>query len=192
MVDWTKPLECKIWGWNHTGENFDHDWLPVIRFEKNTDGSYSVWDEPDTEKHWGNVQKDGIVLGYNCLGYNRQIGQVRNKKPDNIAVFYFERKGNTYTLTGWKNVMTADEIKEKYGLVVWRRYWNTSQCGFILSYWKNKVIFDTDKDLDSVKKSQQLTKEEYENLIKTLKQAGERLSKLVRDSQKPEKIEVKI
>lgn len=37
-----------------------------------------------------------------------------------------------------------------------------------------------------------MTECQFNKLVKVLKQAGERLSKLVRDSKKPEKIEVKI
>lgn len=194
MVDWKRKLQIKVWG--HQELNFD--WIDVKEIKEDVDG-YSVYEAKDTIP-W-HVRRDGKIWHD-----GNQIGLVRNKrtvddntkkinqKPDNRAVFYFERKGDIYTLTGWKNVMTPDDIKRKYGLDVWKKYWYCSEDGFVLSLFEDKVVVD-DKDKDELlgfKKSQTMTKEEYENLIKVLKNAGERLSKLIRDSKKPEKIEVKI
>ena len=193
MIDWNKDLEFKVWGWDYTGDGFDHDWMTVIRFEKNTDGNYSVWDEPDTEEYWGNVQKDGIVLRG-----NKQIGEVRNKKPDNRAVFYFERKGDTYTLTGWKNVMTIEDIREKHGQRVLNSYWNAMEGYYFYDDNENRICYIGIGYIGRVLDRKHaiigttLCKDEYKYFVDSTKMAGEKLSKLVRDSKKPEKIEVKI
>lgn len=77
LIDWQKPLECKIWAWegDFMAGDYNHDWLPVVKIQKNNDGTYSVWDEPETSMHWGEVHEDGRVMDA-----GRQLGLVRNKK----------------------------------------------------------------------------------------------------------------
>ena len=63
-IDWTKPLECKIWGAHYDWNN--HDWMDV-KLEISRSGKKFVGRfEPDDE---GNIfEYDGNLLG-----------QVRNK-----------------------------------------------------------------------------------------------------------------
>lgn len=194
QIDWGKDLECKVWGI----EQWKHDWSPVAKIQKKLDGNYNVWDIKGAEEFWGTVLSNGKIISDDIT-----VGLVRNKrhvadsqpamtiKPDNRAVFYFERQGDVYILTGWKNVLGSKEIASKYGEVVNQKYLYTDgeyfhlECGHL---W----IRDSQRDNAYFTLGEKMTKHQFEKFIKVLKSAGERLSKLVRDSKKPEKIEVVI
>lgn len=199
MVDWKRKLQIKVWG----AQEFNFDWIDVKEI-KEAVGGYLVYEAKDTIP-W-HVRRDGTIW----RGHN-QIGLVRNKrtvddntkkinqKSDNRAVFYFERKGDVYTLKGWKNVMSYDIIEKKYPRSVAHDYWSwTDDIGFV--QFKNAgqdcILLYEDKETKVSAKfiyaGNTFTKEEYENLVKVLKACGRRFSKLIRDSKKPEKIEVVI
>ena len=200
QIDWSKDLECKVWGI----EQWKHDWSPVAKIQKKLDGNYNVWDIKGAEEFWGTVLSNGKVISDDIT-----VGLVRNKrhvadsqpamtiKPDNRAVFYFEKKGDVYTLTGWKNVMSYYDITLKYGEKIFKAYvgdykhptfihelYTTLPCDVFLRVHENKSFVLESGDVFS--------KEDYELIVDSCKKAGERLSKLVRESKKPEKIEVVI
>jgi hypothetical protein len=201
-IDWNKELECKVWGDDTKLIHAPHDWTSV---KKVKDSSYSDTKTITLENgiYW-HAKKDGSIHSYKS-----KVGQVRNKrnvadnqptmtiKKDNRAVFYFEKKGDVYTLTGWKNVMSGSGIIRKYGQDVYRAYigdynqqsfiheiYTTLPCDVFLRVHENKSFVLESGDVFS--------KEDYELIVDSCKKAGERLSKLVRDSKKPEKIEVAI
>lgn len=197
MVDWKRKLQIKVWG--HQELNFD--WIDVKEIKEDVDG-YLVYEAKDTIP-W-HVRRDGTIWhDYNqiCLVRNKRTVDDNtkkiNQKPDNRAVFYFERKGDVYTLTGWKNVMSADDINQKYGKDVYKAYiWDNTQPSFSQKRYDSlpdDVLVNVNKSKDYLLESGDVfSKDEYELIVDACKQAGERLSKIIRDSKKPEKIEVKI
>jgi hypothetical protein len=221
QIDWSNDLECKVWGI----ETWNHNWLPVAKIQKQLNGNYRVWDINGAEEFWGTVLSDGKIIfdgeevgqvrnkrtvddnnatmlinGESFKGrvsINLNAFEEATTKPDNRAVFYFEKKGDVYTLTGWKNVMSGSGIIRKYGQDVYRAYigdynqqsfiheiYTTLPCDVFLRVHENKSFVLESGDVFS--------KEDYELIVDSCKKAGERLSKLVRDSKKPEKIEVVI
>jgi hypothetical protein len=95
--------------------------------------------------------------------------------------------------------MTYDIIEKKYPRSVAHDYWSwTDDIGFVQfkNAGQNCILLHEDKETKVSAKfiyaGNTFTKEEYENLVKVLKACGRRFSKLIRDSKKPEKIEVKI
>lgn len=200
-IDWGKPIEVNIWG--------VLEWTPAACYTlyAGNDGfrEVKIFDSNELLHTYPRVSEDGKVWSF-----DNQIGLVRNKrtvddntkkinqKPDNRAVFYFERKGDVYTLTGWKNVMSTDDIRAKYGQKILSSYWNASQGYYF--YQQNGEIWYVGIGLANgvfpmrshVTIGTKLSVSEYEYFFSSTKKAGERLSKLIRDSKKPEKIEVKI
>lgn len=199
-IDWLKPIEVKIWG--------ALDWTPAAchTLYSGKDGfrEVKIFDSNELLHTYPRVSEDGKIWSF-----DNQIGLVRNKrtvddntkkinqKPDNRAVFYFERKGDIYTLTGWKNVMSVGDIEKKYGKDICKAYigdhtqpyftqeiYNSLPSDIVVSVRQNKSFFLESGDV--------ISKEDYKLIVDSCKQAGERLSKLIRDSKKPEKIEVKI
>jgi hypothetical protein len=198
-IDWGKPIEVNIWG--------VLEWTPAACYtlHAGNDGfrEVKIFDSNELLHTYPRVSEDGKVWSF-----DNQIGLVRNKrtvddntkkinqKPDNRAVFYFERKGDVYTLKGWKNVMSWCEIEQKYGKSVALDYWSRNiGIGFLeFTRDSNKYVLINNKGemLKELNKCDAFTKDEYKNIVARLKKAGERLSKLIRDSKKPEKIEVVI
>ena len=92
--------------------------------------------------------------------------------------------------------MTWDEIEQKYGKSVALDYWSYNiGIGFLeFARDANEYVLISNKGelLKELNKCDTFTKDEYQNIVSRLKKAGERLSELIRDSKKPEKIEVKI
>lgn len=210
MVDWNKDIEIKIW---KVGESFlkkTKGWVNAKGEEILYFGTRRIeYKAEDGKDHFCFAKRDGSIYGG-----TEECGKVRNKrtvddnqptmkinqkvnKPDNRAVFYFERKGDTYTLTGWKNVMSADDINQKYGKDVYKAYiWDNTQPSFSQQRYDSlpdDVLVNVNKSKDYLLESGDVfSKDEYELIVDACKKAGERLSKLVRDSKKPEKIEVVI
>ena len=199
QIDWDKPIEIKVWKEFRSTNGWVDAWLDD--FGKGfIETSVHYIAEDGKEYSFGALTENGIIqAGYDGVSTPpnpEKWGKVRNKKeilnaPDNRAVFYFERQGDVYILTGWKNVLGSKEIASKYGEVVNQKYLYTDgeyfhlECGHL---W----IRDSQRDNAYFTLGEKMTKHQFEKFIKVLKSAGERLSKLVRDSKKPEKIEVVI
>lgn len=74
MIDWSKPLECKVWGctWR---TDFNHDWSDVANIEKNENGKYDVYDTRGSSQYWKDVDMNGTIVARGIY-----IGKVRNKR----------------------------------------------------------------------------------------------------------------
>lgn len=73
LIDWDKPLECKVWGctWR---TDFNHDWSDVANIEKNENGKYDVYDTRGSSQYWKDVDMNGTIVARGIY-----IGKVRNK-----------------------------------------------------------------------------------------------------------------
>lgn len=204
-IDWSKPLEVKVWNCEDIIPGSTNGWVDVI--ETRPINTYNNYGKPYYKSVYyinSNGRTDFFHFyedGYCRTGKEQKIfGKVRNKKEtqiktdmlklfddvsgirtikNNIVIEKFEDKVVVKEI----NLMSYDEIKAKYGENISYGYVRIYPCMYMESK-EQLYVHGSNRDCFSIKINNEYSLTEWNAIWSDIKECGSRLSEIIRNNKK--------